>query len=460
MPEEKKKTGLGGVVATYWRYTKRYPGLLSVMIGGTILLQVANLVAPLYLRNLFNTLVAKAPSPEIIHPLVAILLIIAAMWFLDWLSRRFQGYANTHIEARIMSDLQADAFEYLLGHSHNFFISNFAGSLTHKVKQYGRAFEVVFDSVVLQFFPTLLFVVGAVVVLFLRNHTLGIALGLWSIGFVWFQLWVAKIRQPVRRVRAEMDTKVTGSLADAIGNQSAIALFSGSRYEQNIFKKVIGEWHAATIRLWHTDEWIWAGIGLFIIGIQAGLLYGAVIFWSRGLLTIGDFVLIQAYLINTFDRLVGINRELRMFYGSMAEASEMLEILQMPHEIADVTHAKNLAIQNGTVVFDDVNFSFSKDRPVLTNFNLTIQGGEKIALVGPSGAGKSTITKLLLRLHDLPQAARGRILIDGQNIAEVAQDSLRDAVAFVPQEPVLFHRTLLENIRYGRRNASDSKFNK
>jgi ATP-binding cassette subfamily B protein len=452
--QKRPHIGLKEVLHAYWGYAKRYPGFLSVVIGSSILLQVANLVAPLYLRNLFNALVARAPSPSVIHPLVEILLVIAAMWFLDWLSRRFQGYANTHLEAGIMADLQTDAFEYLLGHSHNFFISNFAGSLSHKVKQYGRSFETVFDSIVLQFFPTLLFVAGAVLVLFLRNHTLGLALGVWSVGFVWFQFWVAKVRQPIRRARAETDTRVTGSLADAIGNQSAIALFSATKHEQTGFRAVIEEWRAATLRLWKTDEWIWAGIGLFIIAIEAGLLYGAVLYWSRGLLTVGDFVLIQAYLITTFNSLVGINQQLRMFYSAIAEASEMLEVLEEPHEIKDIPNAKELRVASGEVTFDDVQFAFDKSAPVLVNFNLHIKGGEKIALVGPSGAGKSTITKLLLRLYDV---TGGNILIDGQNIVQISQDSLREAIAFVPQEPVLFHRTLMENIRYGRRDASDAE---
>jgi ABC-type multidrug transport system fused ATPase/permease subunit len=189
-----------------------------------------------------------------------------------------------------------------------------------------------------------------------------------------------------------------------------------------------------------------------MIGINVGLLYGALRYWQQGLLAVGDFVLIQVYLFGTFERLISINRELRRFYDMFADAGEMVEILETPHEVRDIQGARVLEVAAGAVAFQDVTFRFDAGNAILEKFNLAIRPGEKVALAGPSGAGKSTVTKLLLRLYDVQE---GAIRIDGENIAEVSQDSLRDAVAFVPQEPILFHRTLMENIRYGRRDASD-----
>lgn len=170
--------------------------------------------------------------------------------------------------------------------------------------------------------------------------------------------------------------------------------------------------------------------------------------------TIGDFVLIQSYLMTVFDRLVMINHQLRRVYDAFADAGAMAYILELPHQIADKKKAKALQVTEGAIAFSDVEFHFHADRPILQHFNLAIRAGERVALVGPSGAGKSTITKLLLRFHDVNS---GEVLIDGQNIAHVKQDSLREAVSYVPQEPVLFHRTLMENIRYGRRDATDEE---
>jgi ABC-type multidrug transport system fused ATPase/permease subunit len=145
---------------------------------------------------------------------------------------------------------------------------------------------------------------------------------------------------------------------------------------------------------------------------------------------------------------------LRRMYEAFADATEMVDILRTPHEIVDRKDAKKLIVTDGRIEFNELGFNFNETRSVLSDFNLTITGKEKVALVGPSGAGKTTITRLILRFYDVTS---GEILIDGQNIAHVTQDSLRDAIAFVPQEPILFHRTLRENIRYGRRDATDEE---
>jgi ATP-binding cassette subfamily B protein len=195
-------------------------------------------------------------------------------------------------------------------------------------------------------------------------------------------------------------------------------------------------------------------MGLFVVCIQIALLFGALHYWQLGQLTIGDFVLIQAYLLTTIQQLFGINRNLRRFYESYADANEMVTILNTPHDVQDILEAPILKVTEGVIDFNDVDFYFHKERPILEKFNLKIKDNEKIALVGPSGAGKSTIIKLLLRFYDVKE---GAILIDGQDIDKVTQDSLRDAIAFVPQEPILFHRSLMENIRYGRRDATDEE---
>lgn len=451
----KKMAPPSSVFRIYWKHARPYAPYVATIVASLVVVQAATLLAPLYLRNLFNTLATGSPTAATIHALIATLGVVVLMWALDMVARRVQDFSNMYMEARVMEDLYASAFSYLIRHSHNFFISRFAGSLTHRVTKFARAFETLFDSVVIQFFPTFLFVVGAVTVLFVRNHLLGAALGVWCVAFITFQIFVARSRQPLRNARSEADTRVTGALADAISNQNTIALFSGASHEQGIFGAVVRRWRDATLRSWYADAWIWASIGLFMLLIEAGLIFGAVILWGRGLVTIGDFVLIQAYLMTTFDRLVTINRELRRFFDAFADASEMVYLLELPHDIADEPHAKPLRVSRGDIEFDKVDFYFrTKDDKVLSDFSLQIGGGQKVALVGPSGAGKSTITRLLLRLYDVKGS---EVRIDGQSIRSVAQESLRDAIAYVPQEPVLFHRSLMENIRYGRRDATDEE---
>jgi ATP-binding cassette subfamily B protein len=194
--------------------------------------------------------------------------------------------------------------------------------------------------------------------------------------------------------------------------------------------------------------------GIFALIIEVGLLAGAVFLWQSGVITVGDFVLIQVYIIGLVSRIWGIGGSMRRLFSSFADAHEMIEIFETPYSVADAPDAKRLSVTAGGISMEDVSFSFTGERGVFEGFSLAVRAGEKVALVGPSGAGKSTVTKLLLRMYDV---AEGAIRIDGQDIRTVTQDSLRENISFVPQEPILFHRSLKENIRYGRPDATDEQ---
>jgi ABC-type multidrug transport system fused ATPase/permease subunit len=194
--------------------------------------------------------------------------------------------------------------------------------------------------------------------------------------------------------------------------------------------------------------------GLLAIAIEIAVLVGSVFLWKQGLLTVGDFVLIQVYILALIDRVWGIGNSMRRLFSAFADANEMIEIFDTPHSVKNAPGAGVLEVQKGEIVMKDVAFGFSQERIILSDFNLTIYAGEKIALVGPSGAGKSTVTKLLLRMYDVTS---GSIRVDGQDIASVTQESLRENISFVPQEPILFHRSLRDNIRYGRPDATDEE---
>ena len=437
-----------------FRETRRHLGLFSLLFTGSVGIELASLASPLYMKQFFNILVAGSTSPAAIHSLLMLVVVIGLISVLSWIFRRMQMYGIINFESLAMTDLYDSAFDYLIGHSYQFFISHFSGTLTRRVSKYASAFESLMDSIMMEFFPMAVFVVGAVGILFLRNHTLGIVLGVWVVIFIAFQIYTARLKQPLRVARSEADSKLVGVLSDDVSNQNTIALFSGGVYEHRLFAEVVEHWRAATMHSWNTDEMIWTIQDALIVGINIAVLWGTLVLWQRGLFTVGDFVLVQSYLLGLFNQLTSINRNMRRCYDAIADASEMIEIIKMPHDVVDVPGAAKLAVNDGKIVFDDVGFSYPNGSAALTRFDLTIAGGEKLAFVGPSGAGKTTITKLLLRFYDVTD---GAIKIDGQNIAAVTQDSLRNAIAFVPQEPILFHRTLMENIRYGRRDATDDE---
>jgi ATP-binding cassette subfamily B protein len=202
---------------------------------------------------------------------------------------------------------------------------------------------------------------------------------------------------------------------------------------------------------WNLGEVFNAVQGIFMISLEIGLFYFAIRLWQQNILTVGDFVLIQAYLINIFHRIWGFGRTIVRIYEGLSDAEEMTEIINTEPDILDVPKAKKLLVNKGEIQFNDVGFNYHQTREVLKNFNLTIKPGEKVAIIGPSGAGKTTLAKILLRMYDL---SAGKILIDNQSIAQVTQESLWENISLVPQDPILFHRPLQENIRYGNPNAS------
>jgi len=191
-----------------------------------------------------------------------------------------------------------------------------------------------------------------------------------------------------------------------------------------------------------------------MISLEFGMMYYAIRLWQNGVMTVGDIALIQAYLFRIFDQLWDMGKNIRTIYEAAADANEMTEILLTGHEVQDASRAANLEIKKGEIKFRNVYFAYHEGMEILKDFNLTIKPGERVAFIGPSGGGKSTVVKLLFRFYDIQG---GEILIDGKNIAAVTQDSLRANVALVPQEPILFHRSLIDNIRYARPGASDAE---
>ena len=175
--------------------------------------------------------------------------------------------------------------------------------------------------------------------------------------------------------------------------------------------------------------------------------------WIAGSLSLASIVFLQSYLLFAFGKLWDVGRSFRNLFDVVADSQEMVDILNTPYEIVEDAGAVALKEKEGAVAFNHVHFSFGH-RAILKNFSLEIAPKEKVALVGPSGAGKSTVTKLLSRLYDIQ---KGEISIDGQDISGVTEKSLRQNISLVPQEPILFHRTLMENIRYGKPGASDKE---
>ncbi|MFA6533726.1 MAG: ABC transporter ATP-binding protein [Patescibacteria group bacterium] len=438
----------------YLRAASHYPFSGLSLVLAAISSTVATSIIPLYFKDLFDVLSAGAPSDSAVSRLFGILAMIIGLSLLEWLFWRLATWAAIYFQNHVIIDLSNSCFAYLHRHSVTFFNNNFAGSLVKRVKWFSGAFENIADAIVWRIVPLVVNIIMIITILSFRNRLLAGAVGLW-IAFFLTVNWIFtkyKLRYDIARSAAE--TSITGLLADTIGNQSSVKLFNGYWRELKRFAASAAKLGEARRLTWSLDMYFEAVQGLLTLVLEVGIFYLAIRLWQQGLVTVGDFVLLQSYVLTIIMRVWDFGKTVRQIYERLADAEEMTIILETPHEIQDLPAAKSLKVPAGRIEFKNVDFAYHQTRKVLKKFNLIIQPHERLALIGPSGAGKSTVVRLLLRQHDL---TAGEILIDGQNISEVTQESLWQNISWVPQDPILFHRTLKENIRYGRPSATNAE---
>lgn len=239
---------------------------------------------------------------------------------------------------------------------------------------------------------------------------------------------------------------MSARLSDAFTNALTVITSGMQKREIIAFTKTVDGWYRVWSRAWWMDNGIFFVSTIFIVALQLGTIFGAISLWSRGEIQVGTFVLLISYLTIFIDQVVEINFMYRNLFRTAGDMTEAIDMLRAPLTITDSDDAQILSVKKGAIVFEQVNFAYKTDgSEVLKDFSLTIHPGEKIGLVGLSGSGKSTILKLLFRLYDIND---GSITIDNLDIRSVTQESLRQSMSMVPQDPVLFHRTIGENISY------------
>ena len=260
---------------------------------------------------------------------------------------------------------------------------------------------------------------------------------------------------PMASLANRWDTKLGGSLADAVSCNMVVKGFGAESREDARLAKVLTKWQDRTARTWIRGTWNGTAQGTLLLVLRAAVIGFALILWSKGQASAGDitFVLTSFFILQGYLREVGMH--IRNLQRSVNDMEELVDIQSQPLGIEDRPGAKPIRISNGKIEFDNVTFHYGAHRlPLYDRFSVTIRAGERVGLVGHSGSGKTTFVKLIQRLHDVKS---GRILIDGQDIAGVTQASLRQQIAIVQQEPILFHRSLAENIAYARPGATQGE---
>lgn len=443
------------VLRVFYNHVKKYKFAVFAAMVSSLAVNVFALLAPWLYKVMFDLLTAPGPSlPEKTEAALPYLLAVIASKAAVQTCWRGVDYSLIYLESHVMADIANTSFAYLERHSYQFFSNSFTGSLVRKVNRLTRAFEDLTDRFTFGLMPLVVLTFGALGIITWRQPVIGLIMLAWVLVFVGINLLLFKKVQKYNILRAEKDSEVTGVLSDSLGNNVNVKQFARYGHEEARYAHVLDEWRVLMSKGWRMNivPMILGAISFLIV--EFSVMYAALHYYGLGLLTIGDFVLFQTYILNLINGLWNMQSLMKSVFQSFSDGREMVEILLEPHEVQDAKRAKRLAVTKGAIEFSDVRFSYNQTRTVFKDFSLKIKPGEHVAFVGPSGSGKSTVVKLLLRFYDLD---KGKILIDGQKIAAVTQDSLRENVALVPQDPALFHRSLLDNIRYGKLDATDEE---
>ncbi|MFN7038996.1 MAG: ABC transporter ATP-binding protein [Alphaproteobacteria bacterium] len=336
-------------------------------------------------------------------------------------------------------------------YSYNFFQNNLSGSIIAKINDGFSNIPNILVTIFHQFISFTLLVIISLFMLTKVNYLFSIAMLLWiSIFLIITYISLKKVRMLTANY-ASSRAKIWGNLADYFGNIINVKFFSSQTYEITQLKKVQNDFIESALKQgkFLTKFYLIQGVifSIYIVTCLLGLIY----LHSRNIITSGDFAFVFFLNFKIVDNLYALSHELRDFIINWSAIDEALKILELPIEVEDKPNALNLVVNKGKIVFDKVKFSYSGIEELFEDKSLIIEPGEKIGLVGKSGGGKSTFINLILRLYNV---TTGSILIDRENIQNVTQDSLRKNIAIIPQDPSLFHRSLMDNIKYGNLEAT------
>jgi ATP-binding cassette subfamily B protein len=436
-------------LAFLWRYVRQRPwhfgGMFALILGAA-----GCAVAVQYgMKLLVDAMtVSYRSQAQVWFPLAVFIGLIVVENIL-W---RLAGWLGCRTVVASCVDLRVDLFRHLTGHPMRYFTEHFAGALGNRISATGGAAGSIYAGLAWKIMPPCVDFIGAVIVLLTVDTRMALALVVF-VALVAALITGFGIRGRAKHQRyAAQSARVGGELVDVVSNVWTIKAFSARDREARRMAEEIGVEARAQRRSWMYLEKARVIHDICLAVMAGGMLIWAVQLWLMGTVTAGDVVLVSAL---TFRILHG-SRDLALALvdatQQMAAIADTLSIIVRPHELDDPKPA--LTLSQGDIEFRDVRFAYPGGRTVFENFNLHIPAGQKVGVVGRSGAGKSTLLALIQRLDDVQG---GAVLIDGQDISEVSQDSVRDRLAVVPQEAALFNRSIRENIRYGRPSATDAE---
>jgi len=451
----KNKPNSKEIFRLFWKTSEPYKHRRNLAIFFAILTLVVTIfVGPLIIAHLLSIIQHnQLHDAKNLWTLIA-LYSVSGLWssVIGW---RLVLYLAWTFETAMQRDLYARCFSKLTNQTLFFHSNKFGGSLVSQTNKLVGAVESFWDTIIWSILPLIISLVGSIIVLSTLLWQYALFLLIFSIVFSIVVYYGSKPMAKLTKKEAKASNKLNGQLADVISNVLAVKSSGAEATEQKFFTKTVNSWRDSSLdvmRGFLKVSTIYSSINMVIkIGAIAFAVYAA----QNNLVSVASVYLIITYTGSVAHELWNMNGIMRNYNRIIGNANDMVEILQTPTTLIDKSSSK-LEVTNGEISMDKITFTHDEGQgdTLFHDFSLDIKPGEKIGLVGASGSGKTTLTKLLLRFADIDS---GKITIDGQDISEVTQASLRAKIAYVPQEPLLFHRSVRENIAYGRPDATDAE---
>ncbi|MGK6318390.1 ABC transporter ATP-binding protein [Sphingomonas sp. DT-204] len=431
----------------------RHPWNVALIAAAITAATLAEILVPLFAGRLTDALASGAAGRfaalDAFAAMVALGLATVVLRHLAW-------SAVTPLTLGVMRDAALDAFHRVQRFSTDWHANNFAGSVQRKITRGMWAFDILTDILLMMMLPSLVALLGTMVLLALHWPAVGLVMALGATAYGALTMGLAtRVVAPASSLSNQWDTRVGGMLADAIGANAVVKAFGAEGREDARLGRILAKWRRRTRRAWRRAVWSGSAQLVLLWAVQAMVTGSALWLWWQGQASAGDLV----YVLTTYFVVHGYLRDIGQYAHQLQqavnEAEEMVELDRHPLGVADRPDARPIRVAAGGIRFEHVDFRYGGHmRPLFEDLDVAIPAGQRVGLVGRSGSGKTSFVKLIQRLYDV---SGGRVLIDGQDVAHATQESLRRQIAIVAQEPILFHRSLAENIAYARPDASQAE---
>ena len=429
----------------FWRFLI----LIVTMLGWSI----QESVYPYFIKLFIDKITQYSSDKSNIFVFMApVLFVFIALWLIIEVGFRAYDFLSVKVFPQFRADVRGALFQYATKHSYQYYSDNFAGSIASKISRLPEALENIMIIIFTVIFPVLAAFVINISLLYTANPLFASIMGGWLTFHCFITYIFTKKCAVYSHQHSATITTLNGTIVDILTNITNVRLFANRHFERQYLAKFQDEEIQKSYRLMQYNAVMKIFLGLasqtFIFSMVGGGIYA----WRENWITLGELTLVLSS-INLIGLAWYMGMHLIKIYENIGTCQEALSIVQRAVDIVDASDAKPILITRGEIKFQDVTFHYNKGKKIFKNKTITILPGEKVGLVGFSGSGKTTFVNLILRYFDVES---GQILIDDQDIKTVTQDSIRKQIALIPQDTSLFHRTLLENIRYGRLDATDA----